>query len=280
MIERVSCPICGAGRGKECHQEGDYFMVRCPSCGFVYQNPCPSHEELLDIYHTYLPEGEREIDAWGSMMEPVFIKAADLIERYISPGRILDVGAGYGFFLALMQARGWEVIGLEVSPIGARYGRDRWGLQILPIPWEENSFEEGEFDVVTAFYVIEHLPEPMAFLRGVYRILRHRGIILLRYPHTTPIKDILSLMRIKNQLYHLPFHLHDFSPGTMRMALKNVGFKEIKTLIGGFTDPPELAGRLAGLIFGNLAEILYQLSWGKILLPGVSKTTIAKKVKS
>ena len=212
-------------------------------------------------------------------MEPVFRRGADLIERSIPRGRLLDVGTGYGFFLALMQSRGWEVMGLEVSPAGADYGRKQWGLSILPQPWGETSFHEGEFDVVTAFYVVEHLPDPVAFFREVNRILRPGGIILVRYPHTTPIKDILSLLRIKNDLYHLPFHLSDFSPRTMRRALEQTGFTKIETAIGGFTVPANLKGRLAGLIFGNLAESLYQLSRGKILLPGVSKTTIARKVE-
>lgn len=253
-------------------------MVRCLRCGFVYQNPRPSQQELLQAYQTYLPEGEEEIEAWGRMVEPVFRSGADFIERTIPRGRLLDVGTGYGFFLALMQSRGWEVMGLEVSPAGAHYGKKQWGLSILPQPWEKASFDEDEFDVVTAFYVVEHLLDPVGFLKEVHRILRPGGMILLRYPHTTPIKDILSLMRIKNDLYHLPFHLSDFSPRTMRTAMEKVGFTRIETVIGGFTAPANLTGKWAGRIFGNLAETLYQLSRGRILLPGVSKTTIARKV--
>jgi SAM-dependent methyltransferase len=252
-------------------------MVRCLSCGFIYQNPRPSEEERLKSYQGYLPEGANQIEAWGRMMQPVFKKGADLIERYMPQGRLLDVGTGYGFFLALMQSRGWEVMGLEASLRGARYGRKRWGLSILAQPWEKVSFPEKEFDVVTAFYVIEHLTDPLTFLREVRRIVRPGGMILLRYPHTTPIKTILSLMKIKNHLYHLPFHLCDFSPKTMRRALEKVGFTEIETVVGGFTAPPDLGGKLSGITFGNLAQMLYQLSQGRIMLPGVSKTTIARK---
>jgi SAM-dependent methyltransferase len=278
-VEWIACPLCADGAAKRRHQEGDYVMVRCLRCGFVYQNPRPSEAERLDSYQQYLPWAAEEIEAWGRMVEPVFKKGADLIERTIPQGRLLDVGTGYGFFLALMQSRGWEVVGLEVSPTGAHYGRRRWGLSILPQPWEQTSFPEGEFDVVTAFYVIEHLPDPVAFLREVHRILRPGGMIVVRYPHTTPIKDILSLMRIQNDLYHLPFHLSDFSPRTMRTALGKAGFKRIETVIGGFTAPANLRGKLAGLIFGNVAETLSRLSRGWILLPGVSKTTIARKVE-
>jgi hypothetical protein len=103
-------------------------------------------------------------------------------------------------------------------------------------------------------------------------------MVMLRYPHTTPIKDILALMRIKNRLYHLPFHLCDFTPQSMHRALEKTGFAEIKTVIGGFTAPPNLLGRWSGIVFGNLAEMLHRLSGEKIMLPGVSKTTIARKV--
>lgn len=276
-MEWIVCPLCSTKAQKRIHQEGDYCMVRCLRCGFVYQNPRPSQEELLSAYQTYLPETEEEIEAWGTMMEPVFRRGANLIERLIPPGRLLDVGSGYGFFLALMQSRGWEVMGLEVSPTGADYGRTRWGLPILSQPWERALFPGGAFDVVTAFYVIEHLPDPLAFLREVHRVVRPGGMILLRYPHTTPIKTILSLIRVKNHLYHLPFHLSDFSPGTIRRALEETGFTKIKTVIGGFTAPAGSAGRWAGLIFGNLAEGIFHLSRGTILVPGVSKTTIARK---
>ncbi len=276
-MEWIVCPLCSTKAEKKLYQEGDYCMVRCLRCGFIYQNPRPAQQELLNAYQTYLPETEEEIEAWGRMMEPVFRRGADLIERHISQGRLLDVGSGYGFFLALMQSRGWEVMGLEVSPTGADYGRKRWGLSILPQPWEQALFPEGEFDVVTAFYVIEHLPDPLAFLREVHRIVRPGGMILLRYPHTTPIKAILSLMRIRNRLYHLPFHLSDFSPRTMRRALEQSEFRGIETVIGGFTAPGNSAGKWAGLVFGTLAEVICQLSRGRILLPGVSKTTIARK---
>lgn len=276
-MEWIVCPLCSTKAEKKLYQEGDYCMVRCLRCGFIYQNPRPAQQELLNAYQTYLPETEEEIEAWGRMMEPVFRRGADLIERHISQGRLLDVGSGYGFFLALMQSRGWEVMGLEVSPTGADYGRKRWGLSILPQPWERALFPEGEFDVVTAFYVIEHLPDPLAFLREVHRIVRPGGMILLRYPHTTPIKAILSLMRIRNRLYHLPFHLSDFSPRTMRRALEQSEFRGIETVIGGFTAPANSAGKWAGLVFGTLAEVICQLSRGRILLPGVSKTTIARK---
>jgi SAM-dependent methyltransferase len=126
-VEWIACPLCSAKGAQIRHQEGDYRMVRCPGCGFIYQNPRPSEKERLDSYQGYLPQTAEEIEAWGRMMEPVFKKGADLIERDMPQGRLLDVGTGYGFFPALMHARGWEVVGLEASVAAARYHRSAVG---------------------------------------------------------------------------------------------------------------------------------------------------------
>jgi len=144
-------------------------------------------------------------------------------------------------------------------------------------PLEQAGLSKGRFDAVTAFYVIEHLPNPMAFLRECHRILKPRGLLLLRYPHTTPIKNFLQALGVKNRLYDLPAHLSDFSPGTIQKCLEEVGFTGCRHSLGGYTIPKGVRKRLATSLFGNLAEGLFCLSRGTILLPGVSKTAIAFK---
>lgn len=40
------------------------------------------------------------------------------------PGRLLDVGCGYGFFLKIAEVRGWEAIGLDLDPQGVAYAKE------------------------------------------------------------------------------------------------------------------------------------------------------------
>jgi hypothetical protein len=100
---------------------------------------------------------------------------------------------------------------------------------------------------------------------------------LLRYPHTTPIKNLLYLLGIKNRLYDLPAHLADFSPEIIQRCLESIGFGRCRHMIGGHTLPGGLAKRIASSFFGNLSEALFYLSLKKFLLPGVSKTILASK---
>jgi SAM-dependent methyltransferase len=211
------------------------------------------------------------------MMRPVFDRAANLLKHYRGSGRLLDVGSGFGFFLAEMKHRGWETVGVEISEKAMDYARNILGLTIQPGPMEKADFPDNYFDAVTGFYVIEHLPRPMAFLKQCYRILKPGGLLLLRYPHTTPIKNLLHFFGIKNRLYDLPAHLSDFSPKIIQQCLEKIGFGKFYHLIGGYTLPRNLGKRTASILFGSLSEVLFYLSLGSLLLPGVSKNILAFK---
>ena len=276
-MEEVNCPICEKSRGDPLHLEGSFQMVRCSSCQFIFLNPRPTMESLHQFYQQYLPEEEASIESWEKMMKPVFHRAADLLRRYRRNGRLLDVGAGFGFFLAEMKNRGWEAVGVEISQKALDYARNVLGLTIHPGPLEKVGFPDNHFDAVTGFYVIEHLPLPKAFLRECHRILKPGGFLLLRYPHTTPIKNLLHSFGIKNRLYDLPAHLSDFSPKMIQQCLEGMGFEKCQHLIGGHTLPGDLKKRTASILFGNLSEALFRLSGKKFLFPGVSKTVLAFK---
>lgn len=276
-MEEVSCPFCGRAEYRLLHREDPFQMVKCSSCQFIYLNPRPTGEAILRFYQNYLPEDGSSVEAWQRMMQSIFQRAANLIERYKKRGRLLDVGAGFGFFLSEMRGRGWEVKGVEISQKAMDYARDVLRLTIHPGPLEKVGFPESDFDVVSGFYVIEHLPDPMAFLKECYRILKPGGLLLLRYPHTTPIKNLLRFLGIENRLYDLPAHLSDFSPEMIQQCLEKAGFKEWNHFIGGYTLPQEPGKKIASSVFGNLSEGLFHISGKRFLLPGVSKAVLAFK---
>ena len=276
-VEEVGCPLCQSSKGIPIHQEGSFQMVKCRSCQFIYLNPRPTDGALHEFYQQYLPEEEASIQSWQKMMALVFRRAARLLQHFKARGRLMDVGTGFGFFLSEMKQRGWEVTGVEISQRGLNYARDRLAVNVSPGPLEKAGLPEGHFDAVTAFYVVEHLPDPITFLKECHRILKPGGLLLLRYPHTTPIKDLLRLLGIENRLYDLPAHLSDFSPETLQRLLERVGFDSCEHFIGGYTLPYSLGKRLCSSFFGNLSEGLFYLSGKKFLFPGVSKTVLAFK---
>lgn len=276
-MEEVECPVCKSSKGDPLHWENSFRMARCPSCQYVFLNPRPTIESLLSFYQDYLPEQESSIESWRIMMGSVFHRAARLVGKYQKKGRLLDVGTGYGFFLVEMKKKGWDVAGVEISKKAIDYATNVLGLTVHAGPLEQIRFPSNYFDALTGFYVIEHLPYPLVFLEECHRILKPGGLLLLRYPHTTPIKNFLRFLRIRNQLYDLPAHLSDFSPKIIQQCLEKIGFGKFRHFIGGYTRPGDPGKRAASILFGSLSEVVFNLSRGRILFPGVSKTVLAYK---
>ena len=213
------------------------------------------------------------------MMHEVFTRGLTLIEKSYDSrrGKLLDIGCGHGFFLQMAKNRDWEVYGIDLCEPAVAYAISN-GLDVSSTPLFEKNYRDAEFDAITMFYVLEHLPDPIQYLKEACRILKPGGLILLRTPHTTPIIKMLKTLSIPNRLYDAPSHLNDFSPCTIKRILQKTGFTDIYTCIGGKTYPHPLHQRIISYISGGLGEFLHMITFKKYLLPGVSKTTVARKV--
>ena len=274
-----ACMLCGGSSYFFIYRKDHWTYCRCRECGLVSLSPRPSEEALLQSYDAYLPVVPREIACWSRMIRPVVNYAADLIQRRNKAKcpRLLDIGCGYGFFLKKMAQQGWQVEGIEVSRPGREYARQKLGLQIHAAPLEHVSLQDNSFDAVTLFYVIEHVYDPKRLLKEVHRILKPGGTILLRWPHSTPVVKILGPFSKRYDVFHTPYHLYDFNPQTMKALLRQSGFRAVETMIGGHTLPKRRFYLWSSVVFSGLAEVLYRGSGAGLLLPGVSKTTVASK---
>jgi SAM-dependent methyltransferase len=277
--ETVTCNLCGMQDADAMAPGGAFPMVRCRGCGLVYLNPRPTAGSLLSLYVDYHARHGQDRAAWDRLMDGVFREAAEVLCKTAhgpGPRRLLDVGCGFGGFIAMMQRRGWEVEGLDPSPTAVA------AAHVLGRPVRLGTLDalrdgHQDYDAVTMFYVLEHLPDPMGTLRQAWSLLGPGKTLLLRVPHTTPIVRLLAPLGVGGALYDPPFHLYDFSPGVLRTMLQRVGFEDIRTFPGQPTLSPNPGARVVSAVFGGLANGIHVLTGGAVLLPGVSKTTIARK---
>ena len=270
---RESCRWCGGAAPALVRERGGHRVLRCAGCGFLTLRTGIDESRLGDSYQDYLPTGAAAVARWEREQRPVIARAVRLLRR-IAPGpRLLEVGAGFGFFLAAARRAGFEVRGLELSSTGRRHARERFGIDLLERPLERAGLPDHALDVLCAFYVIEHLPDPRAFLRETARVVRPGGLLLLRWPHTTPLARCLDALAIGHDLYHAPWHLSDFTPATMERALRECGFERITTRALGATAAGGALGSLAARGAAALSSLIEAASGARRHLPGVSKTT-------
>ena len=259
--------------------QAGYRIVRCRSCGLVYVDPRPHPHELPPLYAAYHARGGEDAASWGRLMERVFRESAERVaasRNGVGPGRLVDIGCGFGAFVALMRERGWDAEGLDPSEAAVAAAAAR-GIPVRRGTLEDADLPAEGYDAVTLFYVLEHLHDPAAALAKVFRILAPGGMLLVRVPHTTPVVRLLAPFGLGATLYDPPFHLYDFRPDVLARMLAGAGFSSIRTFPGATTVPSGAGARAATAFFGAAARVLHRASGGRLLLPGVSKSTVAFK---
>jgi SAM-dependent methyltransferase len=273
----AACRWCRAVRLDEVRRRGAHRVLRCRACDFLARDGL-DESRLGETYQDYLPTDPSEIAQWESEQRSVIRRALGAIRRLRPRARdLLEIGSGFGFFLDAARAAGLAVEGAEFSANGRRHSRERFKIDVHDVPVEQLPFAPASFDVVAAFYVVEHLADPRPFLLAIHRLLRPGGLVFLRWPHTTPLARVLDAIGVRHDLYHAPWHLSDFTPATMERALRQTGFDAVRTRTFGGTAAGGTAGTLLSRGAAALSDALELASGARLHLPGGSKTSYGTK---
>ncbi|MGB7069794.1 MAG: methyltransferase domain-containing protein [Pyrinomonadaceae bacterium] len=283
----IDCDLCGSVQKKTVAIEYEYPISRCLNCGFVYVSRIPEVEngKVVGEYYT----GDRtEIEAGRKRYEAVTEFLLAEIARLKAPGKLLDVGCGYGFFLIEAGKKGWAVFGTDLSEVAVEYARVQHGLENVYLSDLAGPiFEDKKFDVINLTNVLEHVPSPTKTLVDCRNLLDDRGILMVRVPNMrfNDLKNkILPLLRILGigkggDLCYLasppPVHLAGFSDSTLREYFSKVGLDTIEI------KPSKLSAaaqeRFVFRLFELSVQLLYKISFRKINL---SPTILATALKS
>lgn len=271
----IHCPLCDNASTRPFYSESGHDYRRCDACGLLFMWPRPDAAFLAAHYQEYLDPEPAAVRDWGLEMRHVVRATADRVAKHIgSTGRVLDIGCGYGFFLEEMVRRGYDVEGVELSKPAAAIARQKTGAVIHGQAIEDIE-PVDRFDAVTMFYVIEHVTDPLAVLKTVRSMLRPGGLLVLRYPNTTPIIRLCPPLARKLTVMQAPSHIHDFAGRSMDILLERAGFIDSKTVTMAATRPRNLVKRAISTYTTLLSNILASVTRGGALLPGVSRTTFA-----
>jgi 2-polyprenyl-3-methyl-5-hydroxy-6-metoxy-1,4-benzoquinol methylase len=147
-----------------------------------------------------------------------------LLRRHGVPsGRVLDVGAGYGFFLAALERAGYEANGLEISEHAAQEARKLTRAEIRVQGAEEAyPFPDDTFDAVAMLDVIEHLRNYGTALRHCHRVLKPGGKIFVITLNAGSLAR--PLLGKRWAWYQDPTHVHMFGARMLREGLTQAGF--------------------------------------------------------
>jgi 2-polyprenyl-3-methyl-5-hydroxy-6-metoxy-1,4-benzoquinol methylase len=210
-------------------------VIDCPACGFAHLDPLPDPASLAEFYSSKfwteykvgaLEQFEIERPWWDAVHDDWLT----LIERHVQPDELLDVGCGYGFFLAEARKHGWGITGVEPSHDARAYSEAQLGLSILPYSFGDSRLNSlAKFDCIAALWLIEHLPNPHEFLDWCHDHLLQGGLLLAAVPNDFSAIQTQANRIVKNKNWWIdPTHPNYFTPASLGNLLGRCGFRVVE----------------------------------------------------
>lgn len=257
--QHVDCGLCGSSERTLKFADGPFSVVTCARCGLTYVTPRLRDASLIE--HVYdegywrsqaaKDRGYTDYREDAPLYLATYRRRMRVIERHFArPGRVLDVGCAAGYFLSVMQERGWQVTGLEPSDAirpqaEARLGREHVVGGLLG----ERALPGAPFDLVTMWDVIEHIPDVVAAVKTVRTLLAPGGKFLIE---TQNVQSLAARVLGKRwQHYKHAEHIYHFDRKTIADVLSRAGFRVVE-------NRPWLGGKYVSL--GFVAERAARLS--------------------
>lgn len=227
------CPVCNSDSNVDYRAMNNYLLLKCISCGFVWDNNIS--ENILKIYDKSYYKNENPKGGYANYFEGMKINKKTFIDRLnkihkklLRKGKLLDVGAALGDFLEVAQSMGWKnSYGVEVSKFAVDTAKSRGIKNIKNSTLANSNYKFNNFDAITYQDVIEHIDKPVAELKTAYKYLKKGGIIYIVTPDIGGFwKLILGPM-----WYHFKpkEHISYFNEKSLKIALEQSGFVDIET---------------------------------------------------
>jgi len=243
--ESIPCVGCGSLRVEPNFVKHGFAYGLCRDCGTLYQTPRPSLSAFESFYRDSVSS-----NYWAEVFFPAVAEArrekifrprverlAALCEaQHTKIRRLIDVGAGYGIFLDEWRKRlpGTHLVAIEPSATLAEECRAKGFDVVENIVERGGEGYEGFADLVVCFEVLEHVYEPLAFVKSLMRLSRPGGIVFVS---TLCIDgfDLQTLWHKSNQIFP-PHHINFLSVTGFEKLFMRAGLMDVSVTTPGKLD--------------------------------------------
>jgi len=216
-----------------------FLYAKCTNCGLISLINAPQ------ILGHYYPDGYHQIPSTQAAIDAGVAHdqyKIDLVKRFTTSGRLLEIGPSWGAFCLLAMQGGFSVEAVEMDDRCCAFLRARLGISAMCSDDETEALRKAsEPDVITAWHVLEHLRDPWRFVAAASQRLAPGGILVV----ATPNPEAFQFRMLGRFWAHIdaPRHVHLIPRQVLRHWAEATG---LETLLLTSTD----AGSLGWNRFG------------------------------
>lgn len=231
--QNVICPACRSprlsGRGRVLARGNftgstalppslaESFLYKCLRCNLYFQRPVPDQSELDKLYRELEPETWQ----YEFSKRRDWAISQDWIHAHLTAGAVLDIACWNGEFLERL-GKEYSLFGIEINAKAANEARKK-GIQLIADDISALNTVGEEFDMVTAFDIIEHVENPLAFLGDIVQVTREKGHVILSSGNAEAATA--RLLGSKYWYFSIPEHISFINPAWCRYAAEKLGLR-------------------------------------------------------
>ena len=195
MILLDSCPICLSSdlqKKFNCTDHSTskekFTIVSCETCDFKFTNPRPKDKSLGSYYKSdkYISHTNNKKGLFNWMYHTVrkysITTKLNLLKKISKNKNHLDIGCGTGEFLNACKNSGFKTEGIEPSKLAREQAINNYNLSVTHNT-ELDQFKSSQFDTISMWHVLEHIPELNKTIREFNRILNKKGKVIIAVPN-------------------------------------------------------------------------------------------------
>lgn len=194
-------------------------ILECKKCGLVFLS---SFEHINERFYrdSKMHTANKEIGAWLAEASQDDQRRYHMLKGLIKDRSLLDFGCGAGGFLQRAQKIAKDVQGVEPEDRLKGYFQKK-RIRVAPTL----DAVTGQFDIITLFHVLEHVPDPVSVLSELKRRLKAKGRIIVEVPNANDA--LLSMYRSEafSKFTYWSCHLFLFTVATLRKVAYRAGLK-------------------------------------------------------
>jgi SAM-dependent methyltransferase len=248
----MECPGCGESGVRTLFSAGDrlyhttdksFLVVECKTCRLIRLEPRPSPKELADYYpreYWYQPDADAASRIEEAYRRFVLRDHVNFVMRAIEDsgqsGLVVDVGCGGGLFLKMLRERGLPVLGLETSHPAATAAWNQNRVAVVCGDLSKSPIERGGCAIVTMFHVVEHLHDPVGYLRSARDLLLPGGRLIVQVPNASSWQFLMFGEHWNG--VDVPRHLVNYRQRDLENLLEYCGLEVVRRKHFSLRDNP------------------------------------------